>query len=52
MKRRVLIGRSGLAALAARTGSSVLLGGCHTEEDMIGEPTGSWKNPLIRAAQE
>ncbi len=38
MKRREFIKRSGLSALTTWAGSSMLLNGCHTEEDMIGEP--------------
>ena len=38
MKRRDFIKRSGLGALTAWAGSSLLLSACHTEEDMIGEP--------------
>jgi blue copper oxidase len=38
MKRRNFIRRSGLSALTAWLGSSFILKGCHTEEDMIGEP--------------
>jgi blue copper oxidase len=37
MKRRDFIKRSGLSALTAWAGSSLLLNACHTEEDMIGE---------------
>lgn len=50
MKRRDFIKRSGLSALTAWAGSSFLLNGCHTEEDMIGEPNwivdGSFDRPL------
>lgn len=38
MKRRTFIKRSGLSALTAWAGSSLLLNACHTEEDMIGAP--------------
>ena len=38
MKRRDFIKRSGLGAITAWAGSSLLLNACHTEEDMIGEP--------------
>lgn len=38
MKRSDFIKRSGLSALTAWAGSSLLLNACHTEEDMIGEP--------------
>lgn len=50
MKRRDFIKRSGLSALTAWAGSSLLLNACHTEEDMIGEPNwiveGSFDRPL------
>lgn len=39
MKRRAFIKSSGLTAITALAGSSFLLKACHTEEDMIGEPT-------------
>jgi hypothetical protein len=52
MKRRDFIKRSGLSALTAWAGSSVLLSACHTEEDMIGEPNwiveGVFDRPLVR----
>jgi blue copper oxidase len=38
MKRRDFIKKSGLSALTAWAGSSLILNACHTEEDMIGEP--------------
>jgi blue copper oxidase len=38
MKRREFIKTSGLKAITAWAGASLLLNGCHTEEDMIGEP--------------
>jgi hypothetical protein len=38
MKRRDFIKRSGLSALTAWAGSSLLLNAWHAEEDMIGEP--------------
>ncbi len=38
MKRREFIKRSGISALTTWAGTSMLLNGCHTEEDMIGEP--------------
>ena len=50
MKRRDFIRTSGLSALTAWAGSSLLLNACHTEEDMIGEPNwiveGSFDRPL------
>ena len=50
MKRRDFIKRSSLGALSAWAGSSLFLNGCHTEEDMIGEPNwiveGSFERPL------
>lgn len=51
MKRRDFIRRSGLSALTAWSGASLLLNACHTEEDMIGEPNwiveGSFDRPLM-----
>lgn len=51
MKRREFIKTSGLKAIAALAGTSVLLKACHTEEDMIGEPNwiveGSFDRPLV-----
>lgn len=51
MKRRDFIKRSGLLALTAWTGSSLILNACHTEEDMIGEPNwiveGSFDRQLL-----
>jgi blue copper oxidase len=38
MKRREFIKTSGLKAITAWAGASLLLNACHTEEDMIGEP--------------
>ena len=38
MRRRDFIERFGISALTAGLGSSLLLPGCHTEEDMIGKP--------------
>src|SRR5688500_8206665 len=50
MKRRDFIRRSGISALTAWVGSSLLLNACHTEEDMIGKPNwiveGSFDRPL------
>lgn len=50
MKRRDFVRRSSLSALTAWVGSSFILNGCHTEEDMIGEPNwiveGSFDRPL------
>jgi blue copper oxidase len=50
MKRREFLRTSGLRALTAWAGASVLVSACHTEEDMIGEPTwiveGSFDRPL------
>lgn len=50
MKRRDFIKRSGLSALTAWAGSTLILNACHTEEDMIGEPNwiveGSFDRPL------
>ena len=50
MKRRDFLKRSGLSALTAWAGPSLLLNACHTEEDMIGEPNwiveGSFDRPL------
>lgn len=50
MKRRDFIRHSGASALAAWAGTSFLLHGCHTEEDMIGEPNwiveGTFDRPL------
>lgn len=51
MKRRDFISRTGLSALTAWSGASLLLNACHTEEDMIGEPNwiveGSFDTPLM-----
>ena len=51
MKRREFIKSTGLRALTAWAGTSLLLNACHTEEDMIGEPNwiveGSFDRPLI-----
>jgi len=51
MKRRQFLRQSGLSAITALAGSSLLLNACHTEEDMIGEPNwiveGSFDRPLI-----
>ena len=38
MNRRDFIRRSGLSAIGAWAGGSLILNACHTEEDMIGEP--------------
>lgn len=50
MKRRDFIKRSSLSAVTAWAGSSLILNACHTEEDMIGEPSwvveGSFDRPL------
>src|SRR5688500_14165912 len=50
MKRRDFIRRSGISALTAWAGSSLLLNACHTEEVMIGKPNwivdGSFDRPL------
>ncbi|HET9487648.1 MAG TPA: multicopper oxidase family protein [Chryseosolibacter sp.] len=50
MKRRDFIRRSGLSVFTAWAGSSLILNGCHTEEDMIGDPNwiveGSFERPL------
>lgn len=54
MKRREFIKTSGLSAITAWAGSSLLLSACHTEEDMIGEDNwiveGSFNQPLFRPA--
>jgi blue copper oxidase len=51
MNRRSFFKLTGKSALAAWAGSSLLLNGCHTEEDMIGKPNwiveGSFDTPLF-----
>ena len=51
MKRREFIKSTGVSALGALAGSSLLLKACHTEEDMIGEPNwivaGNFDRPLF-----
>src|SRR5687767_15909548 len=50
MRRREFIKTSGISAITALAGTSLLLNACHTEEDMIGEPNwivdGSFDRPL------
>lgn len=54
MKRREFIKSTGLSAITAWAGSSLLLSACHTEEDMIGEENwiveGNFSQPLFKPA--